>query len=456
MNIDVTNYTHRLLASFVIEAETPLTIGSGEKDIISDSLVATDINGLPYIPGSSISGVVRHFFTDTEKAKNTFGFQEQEKGHGSNIIFTEGKLINYDGNVMDGLAPEVGEQCKRDYSQLPIRQHARINGKGTVADMGKFDEQVVYAGSRFYFEIEIVADPDKTSILKEVINTISNKTFRIGSGSRSGFGKIRVIEAKQVILNLTDDGDRELYLNKPSELNSSKNWSGWKKDAEVANTDIDMDAWTEYNVTLSPDSFFLFGSGFGDENGDADMTAVRSAKVVWKNGTSGELKTNCVLIPASSLKGALRHRVAYHYNRNKGFFVGNTEATEADENPAVEAIFGSNDDKQLKRGNALFSDIIKVEHNVKQKLINHVSIDRFTGGAIDGALFTEQADYGAGETFETSILVNTKTLEDKDYTEAFESTLKDLCNGMLPLGGGVNRGNGIFTGTVTKNGEELK
>ena len=53
-------YTHRFLARFVIEAETPLAVGSGEKDILTDALVATDVNGLPYIPGTAIAGVLRH------------------------------------------------------------------------------------------------------------------------------------------------------------------------------------------------------------------------------------------------------------------------------------------------------------------------------------------------------------------------------------------------------------
>ena len=39
---------------------------------------------------------------------------------------------------------------------------------------------------------------------------------------------------------------------------------------------------------------------------------------------------------------------------------------------------------------------------------------------------------------------------DKNVQSAFESALKDVITGMLPLGGGVNRGNGVFTGKVAK------
>ncbi|MGL5563364.1 MAG: RAMP superfamily CRISPR-associated protein, partial [Tannerellaceae bacterium] len=48
----MTLYNKRLLCRIVLEATTPLSIGSGLKDITTDSLVVKDINGLPYIPGT--------------------------------------------------------------------------------------------------------------------------------------------------------------------------------------------------------------------------------------------------------------------------------------------------------------------------------------------------------------------------------------------------------------------
>ena len=67
-----TKYTHRHLARFIIEAVTPLAIGSGQSDIFSDALVIRDVNGLPYIPGSSLAGIVRSMIPE-EEAKLIFG-----------------------------------------------------------------------------------------------------------------------------------------------------------------------------------------------------------------------------------------------------------------------------------------------------------------------------------------------------------------------------------------------
>ena len=54
-----TIYQYRTLARVLITAESPIRIGSGEKDLVTDSLVIRDSNGLPYIPGSTLAGVIR-------------------------------------------------------------------------------------------------------------------------------------------------------------------------------------------------------------------------------------------------------------------------------------------------------------------------------------------------------------------------------------------------------------
>ena len=51
---------YRFLAKIIIEAKSPLNIGSGNKGIKSDSLVLRDVNGLPFIPGTTIAGLLRH------------------------------------------------------------------------------------------------------------------------------------------------------------------------------------------------------------------------------------------------------------------------------------------------------------------------------------------------------------------------------------------------------------
>lgn len=493
-----TKYTHRFLARLIIEAKTPLAVGSGNKDIMTDALIATDVNGLPYIPGTAIAGVLRHMInaanpqrnnlgqtmadiifgyqeTDEQKKeriKNTRNDQNEDYSKGSEIIITAAKILNSKSEVIDGLNVNAfDDDILMHYQTLPIRQHVRINAKGSadVDNHGKFDNQVCYAGTRFCFEIEMVAANKVTENFDKVLNTMKNKTFRLGSGTRNGLGDIEVVDLQTKTLDLANGGLDE-YLKKTSNLNSDF----WKKNSKNQSPkDFLPQNYEEIKFTMKAKDFFLFGSGFGDT--EADITPVFEAKVDWTSGI-GKFVENMVLIPATSLKGALSHRVAYHWNRLNKIFIGddNYKLVAGGDivNPAVKVLFGyaSQDEKVQKRGNLIFSDIVQDKIDEKQNVNTqvHVSIDRFTGGAKvkSGALFTEKNVYGEGMDFTVNIFKDNDNIKRyaqdvfnslpesvkangeakflETVNQAFDAAINDLKKGMLPLGGGTSRGNGIF------------
>lgn len=445
---------YRFLARIIIEAKTPLNIGSGNKGIKSDSLVLRDINGLPFIPGTTIAGLLRHTLGDD--ADMYMGSQEM----GSPLIVTEAKMLDSDGTVLDGLLSQdkLHSPFLVNFRQLPIRQHAKIGDRGATVKGGKFDEEIVLQGARFCFEMELLSDNDNVTKFKEILNTLNSDTFRIGSGSRSGFGEIEVVGSQCQFkkINLEDPEQKEWYLKKTSSL--SEKW----QDAETIKLETTKTkGWTTYKIQLNPIDFMLFGSGFGNDK--ADMTFIRESFVDWSiTPAIVKDREQVILIPASSVKGALSHRLAFHYNKLKKIFADDlpegkkVEDYVGKNNEAVKAVFGSEGEKgsdgkmqNKQRGNVLMSDIIQ-EANVSSKILNHVSIDRFTGGAIDGALFNEETLYAKGQSFNLKLVVNNDAFKDEDVQTAFETTLRDLCSGMLPLGGGVNRGNGCFIGTIKK------
>ena len=459
-NIKKSGYNHRFLARFVIEAETPLAVGSGEKDVLTDALVATDVNGLPYIPGTAIAGVVRHMIEEVKpedfNVNKIFGFQDKKDGRGSEIIFTEAKILNSKGEVVDGMNLKAKEDSLlKYYDELPIRQHVRINDKGVTDKAGKFDEQVIFAGTRFCFEMEMVAKGESIDNFNKILEQVQSQAFRIGGGTRSGFGKIKVVDLQTKTLDLTKQEQLKAYLEKPSVLNSDF----WSKENH-GQEEIKSNGWITYELKLQPEDFFLFGSGFGDD--EVDMTPVKERKVKWnEEGTKGELSDDLVLIPTTSVKGALAHRVAFHHNRLLGRFAGCTgdkEPKVGNENEAVQTLFGyeNQEAKKQVRGNLLFSDVIE-DKRLEDKILNHVAIDRFTGGAIDGALFQEKTTYitDDNKSFTLTILANEKVLKGEKIQESLETAMIDICKGLLPLGGGVNRGNGTFTGSLSVNDVEI-
>lgn len=450
---------YRFLARIVIETTTPLQIGSGNKSIKTDSLILRDVNGLPYIPGTTLAGLIRHELEEADREK-LMGSQEE----GSIITFTEARMIDNHGSVVDGLQDIESNRFLKAFRQLPIRQHVRISHRGAAEKGAKFDEEVIMKGTRFCFEIEMLGkEENNLKNFERLSAIIQTPTFRIGSGSRSGFGAVKVVEYKHLALDMTKETDLELYLRKSSSL--AEEWDGWKKSEDMkANQDMNAN-WTKYELRITPEDFILFGSGFGDEN--ADMKYVQERHVKWSSDDKAEEKL--LIIPASSVKGALAHRTAFYYNQLTGVVIGsdgkltnglNVDDVTGKHNEAVKRIFGSEGEKvegKMKdkiRGNILISDVIEEKGDATDKILNHVSIDRFTGGAIDGALFQEEVLYAKGHEICIDILVKNKAIEDKNVQKAFEHALTDIATGMLPLGGGVMRGNGCFTGTVTKYSKE--
>lgn len=450
-------YTHRHLVRCVIEAVSPLAVGSGESDVLTDALVAKDANGLPYIPATSIAGVVRgHMQSDCSEAEkrrleDIFGYQASASGKGSDVIFSEAKIVGSDGRVIDGLQPSLinDDEFLARYRQLPIRQHVRINSKGVADNAGKFDEQVVFAGTRFCFEIELLSDTEKNSFMDELLNTLFLRSFRLGGGTRSGYGEIKVVELKVSVLNLANPADLEAYLSKSSSL-ENRYWTSVPVYAQsMSASDEKM---IEYELVLKPQDFVLFSSGFGDD--EADMAPVTESKVVWTD--KGQFKDDLILVPASSVKGALSHRVAYHWNLARGYYAGDPNAKVGSENPAVRSLFGYEDtvNKVQVRGNVFLSDVY-VDTPVKNKVLSHVSIDRFTGGARNGALYQEKAAYVSDANIRFGVAVFADACADVEVKNALEAALRDICDSRLPLGGGVNRGNGLFSGEITCNGKTL-
>lgn len=449
--MNTSSLTYRHLVHITLEAQTPLSIGSGEKDILSDSLIAKDANGLPYIPGTTLAGILRHAIGN-DKAARLFGSKpDSSSGEGSRIIFSEGKIIGPEGNAIDGLQTiDWEDSFYKEFYNLPVRQHVRIGEKGTAEDAGKFDNQIIYKGTRFCFDIEILSSSSETEELEELLKQICSETFRIGGRSNSGLGEVKVISLKTKSLNLNDDKDLTEYLVLNSRLD--KDYSSWNE----YQPDTSISRWYRYDLDLTPEDFFIFGSG--RSNDKADITPVEEKIIQWSSDGKPHFSTELILIPASSVKGALRHRTAYYINLKKGIFADKLEDEAlknctCSSNQAVRQLFGYEDRKTRtqKRGNVLFSDIFINNQDVKKKLFNHVAIDRLTGGTIDGALFSEEVVYSKSRPdFHTSIYINPYGV-DNDSIEAFEQALSDLCSGMLPLGNGTGRGHGCFKGKFTPN-----
>jgi CRISPR/Cas system CSM-associated protein Csm3 (group 7 of RAMP superfamily) len=512
----------KYIAHFCVETNTPLGIGSGRSGLLNDRLIARDANGLPYIPGTSLAGVVRHEMQDNaafdkDLLDNIFGFQADETGVGSRLIFSHGQLTRADGlSAIEGLEDiDFSYPYFGMFRQTPERDHVRITHRGTAAKHGKYDEELVQKGARFVFELELEGSTEDAPIWDTILAVLNSPQFRLGGGTRKGFGQFVVLKCHTKIFNLEEKAALMAYLAMSASLNKDlTTWDQYKTDQ----TDT-APHWKHYQLELTAERFFLFGSGV--MSNEADDTPKEEDCIEWPENGTPELKTH-YLIPATSVKGALSHRVAFHYNKAMGqtieslgqsntlpifdeeallsdyadhLAISSLDATPdsdiwvkhratiealtiddfkdwtnfeeqvnvedidvtdpatkhvGENNKAVQVLFGAaKNDVRGNRGRVIFSDVYLDKKKAQKRHFNHVAIDRFTGGARDGALFTQEVSSSKTPII-LDMYVHQDALTDGTIKEAWETALNDLAKGYLSLGGATAKGHGVFKGTLQK------
>jgi len=185
---------HRYFARFVIEAETPLAVGSDKLHYYQDAPIEKDFNGLPYIPGTALAGA----FQDGLGVdfKHFFGNTDNSQPEGSNLIFSDALL--YDGKrVIEILDNQVFDKSYfKEFKDLPIRPHARHDHKATALEGGLFDQEVVYKGTRFKFEISLESQTPQDKIWELMLNKVQSFNLFLGSGQYRGYGLCTIQEIK--------------------------------------------------------------------------------------------------------------------------------------------------------------------------------------------------------------------------------------------------------------------
>jgi len=438
------------------------------------------------IQGTSLTGVLRHALEDDKKQENGkwnsfFGYQapKGKEGLGSQVKISSAYLVLNNGKVAEGLQLEENQkEFKKYFDDLPSRQHARITHKGVAKEHGLFDNEVVYKGCRFLFEIELKGNEEDEKLWIEFLNQLKNPLFRIGQGTRNGYGKLSVYSCKTKVFDLKNKDDFNTYLDFDNSLNED---NACLEDCTNLKEEDDNNL-LHYQLKLKPENFFMFGAGYGDN--EVDNIPITEDVISYDDNNSIQKPEKQTLIPASSIKGALRHRTAFHYNKLKDIKADEINKDNFDKiakiytginNLAVSELFGAQESAEETkpydqhsvekqpigtRGKIIMNDILIPEKDEirNDKIFNHVAIDRFTGGAMDGALFSEKVSYYKDKNKEITLDIfveDTKSLS-VNVIEAFEETLKDVCKGLLPLGGMTTKGHGIFTGKLFKDKEEVQ
>ena len=436
----------------VLEALTPHAIQSGRGDITHDLLLVRDANGLPAIPATSLAGALRHLYRAEYGPQHTdalFGFAAGDGGQASAVGFTWCLVHDSNNRAVEGIhqAPDGDSLLIWLLQDKPlVRQRVRLNARGAAEDSGKFDTTLVPAGTRYTGFISYWSDgsAEQEQALERLVGLLHSPILRLGHGTRSGQGSFKVAELQGARWDLTTQAGREAFCQRPRKRADS----GQLKPV----SQVSMKQQPLYcRLRLQAEGGWRVGGGelsFHEQDtpgATPDLLPQAETLIRWSDSGKASLVPQVAVVPASAIKGALAHRVAFHYRRLNGDYVDTAGLAPHTDCPAVKQLFGdAAEDGDGSAGKLVINDIyLEQPHYARQM---HNRIDHYSGGVMDGALFEEEVFWRT--PLEIEIIITKPDNIDSDSRAALVATLEDLANGWLPLGAGGARGLGCFTGSM--------
>ena len=490
-----------------LEAETPLSIGSGsvvertikrpkesgegkkEPPVIADAIIR-DPNGLPAIPGTSTQGVLRRLMEDTageERAREIFGYEEAGgKGQAAGLTVSWGCVHDSRDVAIAGLQERELESdpvLELLLSGEPIwRDRVALSATHSVEGLKKFAKVGVPAGTRFSIEFLARGGPDKRAILIEVARLLRHRRFRLGSGAGIGWGKFRLVRASYQAGDPGDRGKLRAVLSQPpsaplaQDIVALEEFSVPEPDVTVATLSL------EFNDALHIGCGEFVEQGGSDGDGNL-LSVLKEPRLNWDGPEGGTTTEPFPLLTGSGLRGALSHRMHYYAWKYDGETLDVDEALNCQNEESQKTLLADLAKKisdlkerpdtlvdflgKAKEANSS-GDIGSVSHlavgearldgGTDQK-VRHIAIDRFTGGTMDvtGALYGEEWLVGARARVDLVILPPRNPSEQADsvagwdgnVSKCFLRALKDLCSNRLPVGA---KSLGVCHGSVSWSG----
>ncbi len=474
------------IARFVLEAKTAVSINSGLSDGAFDTLIVKDANNLPAIPGTSLAGVLRHnlraALTGTEAANETlkriFGYVTKNTNEtvASRLHVSWGCIHDSKNKPVEGLILD-DKRIKTDpllkflsQEHAMHRERVKINEKGVAQDGAKFDVTIIPAGCRFSFEISYWSETEKEKADWKQILLLIQKPLYIGSSTRSGLGLFECVKISQNSFNLGDEKQQDSYQKDYQRYQALGFALDDYNQLEEPPKEQIEDNRIVAIIKLTAEDFWRFGhtgEPLKPSGKSPDATTLVEPVIDWKLNPVN-FSPRHIVIPGSSVKGALNHRVQYHLNRLIGRY---RDADNFDEiNIPENLLFGSEanerDGKESGQAGLIFISDLHFKYSSKNHTavhLTHNSLDRYTGGVRDKVLYMEELLWRMDKPFTLRLVIDEarfKLIEQRNgdgdkpnipmskYKQALQLTLEDLVEGRLALGAGSSKGHGYFEGSI--------
>jgi len=387
---------------------SPLAVGSGET-IMTDKDITIDSQGKPYIPGSALAGVYRRMVVP-EKAAAYFGNKlsvGREKVNGDEIddgeALTESKIVVYDAHIYEG-EPYT---TKRDMVALDDYKTAKPGAK--------FDFEVLEPGVTFITYIEQNKEArgtqDEEDIVDAILREWQTKAIAVGAKTQRGYGYIEVESIKTASFDMERDVERWLEFDM---YNSGDHcWEDWVSPGK--------------SLDILPVKKKLCISLRLKQQGGISIRQY-STKKDGPDYMQMKRHDETPVIPGTSWAGAFRAQM-------KRLGLSETELTEC---------FGTAKEEAGHRSCIAFAE--SNLRNGRNVLYSRNAIDRFTGGTVDGALYSEITYYNGDTELEITIedIENIKEQTREKIKKVLAAAMMDLHNGYMAVGGLTAIGRGLF------------
>lgn len=389
---------------------SPLSIGSGANEN-TDRDVLVDSSECPFIPATSLAGVLKSFLTKTEgkaKANEIFGFiptseTEKKEAQKGNPDYAErpDKIRVYDGTLAD----EAGKSffiTNRD--MVALKNKVGIKGR-------KFDTEAVEPGVKFVAYLELF-EPKYEAQIRKALSALNSGEIRLGSKTSRGYGKVSVNAKAKTICAV----DKWLKFD----MMEADCWN----DADSVN----LDKSGQYKITLGLKSTGGISIREYTTEPSTEEQTMPDYETMSIHSCKGNDGTPIPVIPGTSWAGAFKDRFSE--------FVQDKELTES--------LFGfvhnpkEDGDDKVRKSSVVFDESQLTGGTWKQTTRN--SIDRFSSATKDGALYTERTYYYG----KTELVISFASEPSEREKRIFAACLADLHNGFLAVGGLTAVGRGLF------------
>lgn len=394
----------------------PVRDASGEEGHPAVSMIQRDANGTPWLPGSALKGALRALAT--VQHENLFGVIKHSQSNlgAMGALMVRGAPMIAPGST-DGLrVPRDPEGRALTGAGVYVSARTAIDDGRGVAHANKlFHAEMVAPGARFAVRLRLETpgdvDAQEAALARLLKAWTAPEGAPIGADAASGLGRVRI------------DG--------------AVTRTPWAPDARGALVEGDPAAFTlpddvptiaaAARLRLTCEGPFLTRDPWPALRETNAETSERT------NVIRALRLDDAPFITGQAISGALRSRLAWLIARE-------SHRGNALYQAAERRLFG-----EIGRRGTL---TVMVEGTGRKADVQTTSVrlDRFSGGPIDNALFTVDADLRV--TIDLRLMLDRRVREADAEAKALKLLVDDVTRNGLMLGHGVNRGFGWFRAEV--------